>query len=215
MGREMRHDSRSPPDRDLVGPRSTPQRSDSRATRRRMLEATGRLLAEVEPPRSVQHIAHEAGVSTATAYRHFASLDDVLHAYAHQTVLAMGDYAAAQSATGYERLELLSREWVRLVRERGPAMVHLRSHRGFLERRRAEERIIADTCAYLEPAVAGVIAEEGLPPATTDFGLFVWNVLFDPREVLDLLGTLGWTEDVVVDRLLATFLAALRTRPAG
>ncbi len=188
-----------------------PQRSDSRASRRRLIEATGRLLAQDEPPRSIQHIAHEAGLSNATAYRHFASLGDALHAYAHQTVLAMGDFAAAQSASGYERLEVLSREWVRLVHERGPAMVHLRSHRGFLERRRAGERIIADTCAYLEPAVAGVIDNDGLPPATLEFGLFLWNVLFDPREVLDLLETLGWDDDEVVGRLLAAFLAALRT----
>jgi len=102
---------------------------------------------------------------------------------------------------------------VRLVRERGPAMVHLRSHRGFLERRRAGERIITDTCAYLEPAVAGVLAEESVPASELEFALYVWNVLFDPREVLDLLGTLSWSEDAVTDRLLAAFDAAVRGRP--
>jgi len=161
----------------------------------------------------LQHIAHEADISTATAYRHFASLDDAMHAYAHQTVLAMGQFASGLEVTGHERLEALSREWVRLVRERGPAMVHLRSHRGFLERRRAGERIITDTCAYLEPAVAGVLAEESVPASELEFALYVWNVLFDPREVLDLLGTLSWSEDAVTDRLLAAFDAAVRGRP--
>jgi AcrR family transcriptional regulator len=193
----------------LSGARSTSTRRDSRESRRRLLDATGRLLAAEDGPRSLQHIASEAGLAGATAYRHFASLDDALQAYAHQTVLSMGRFAERQTGSGFKLLRALSIEWVRLTRARGPAMVHLRSRRGFLERRRADERIITDTCAYLEPAMAGVLNEEGLPADALEVALFLWNVLFDPREILDLLATLGWTDDELVERLLAAFRAGL------
>jgi AcrR family transcriptional regulator len=194
---------------ELVGPRSSSQRRDSQASRRRLLDAVGRLLADGDGPRSLQHVASEAGLSVATAYRHFASLDSALQAYAHHTVLSMGEFARTQSTTGLALLESLSYKWVRLTRERGPAMVHLRSRRGFLERRSAGERIIADTCSYLEPAMLGVLAEEGLPADALEVALFLWNVLFDPREILDLLGTLEWDEAQLVNRLLAGFRASL------
>jgi AcrR family transcriptional regulator len=192
-----------------VGPRTSSDRRDSRASRRRLLDATGRLLAAADGPRSLQHVASEAGLSAATGYRHFASLEDALQAYAHQTVLLMGDFAATQAGTGFELLRSLSREWVRLARERGAAMVHLRSRRGFLERRHDGERIIADTCAYLQPAMLGVLAEAELPLDALDVALYLWNALFDPREILDLLGTLEWDEAETVDRLLAAFHAGL------
>jgi AcrR family transcriptional regulator len=198
----------SPPG--LAGTKTSSRRRDSVASRDRILEVAGRLLAKGEGPRNLQQIASEAGLSVATAYRHFGSLDDVLQAYSHRTVLAMRDFAAGQSAEGLELLRIISTEWVRLARERGPAMVYLRSERGFLERRRAGDRLIADTCAYLEPAVRGALAELGLPPDRLELGLFLWNVMFDPREVLDLRGTLGWSDAEIVERLLASYVAGLR-----
>src|SRR5207302_11031359 len=125
----------------------------------RLLATTGQLLTERRGPRNLQQIASEAGLSAATAYRHFGSLEDALQAYAHQTVLMMHEFAAAQTVCGLELLRLISAERVRLSRERGPAMVRLRSERGFLERRAAGEQVITDTCAYLEPVVRSVLEE--------------------------------------------------------
>lgn len=205
----------TPGERPLVGPRSSSPRSDSVASRRRLLEATGRLLADGVKPRNLQQVASEAGLAAATAYRHFASLDDALQAYAHQTVLAMCEFDEGLTSSGGERLGALSLEWVRLTRERGPAMVHLRSDRGFLERRREAEPIIADTCRYLEPAMAQMLAEEGLPESQLELALLLWNIHFDPREILDLLGTLGWTEEEVVERQLRSFRAGLGAVAGG
>ncbi|MEU4726038.1 TetR/AcrR family transcriptional regulator [Nonomuraea dietziae] len=174
-----------------------------------------RLLVEGGRPRSLQQIAAEAGLSSATAYRHFGSLEDALQAYTHQTVLAMKEFAAAQQTHGRDLLKRISAEWVRLARERGPAMVHLRSARGFLERREAGERVIMDTCAYLEPAVASVLGELRLDEKHLAFGVYLWNVMFDPREVLDLHHTLGWPQEEIVDRLLDSYIAALEARQAS
>lgn len=191
--------------------RSTPRRADSAANRQRLIDATGSLLAGGEPPRSLQQVAAHAGLAAATAYRHFSSLEDVLQAFAHQTVVGMQTRLTETSANdGVERLRCLSREWIRVIRERGPAMVHLRSARGFLERRRAGEMVIADTCVYLEPAVVDAMSELGAPAESLDYALFLWNILFDPREVLDLVETLGWTDAQIVGRLFDTYVAGLR-----
>jgi AcrR family transcriptional regulator len=197
------------------GSRTVSQRRDSVASRQRLLAATGRLLARGERPRNLQQVAAEAGLAAATAYRHFESLDAALQAYAHFTIVSMQQFAAEQEATGSELLRILSTEWVRLIRERGPAMVHLRSPDGFLHRRRSGDRLITDTCTYLEPAVRGILAEIGLPADALEYALFLWNVMFDPREVLDLLYTLGWPGDVLVDRLMASYFPALRAFAKG
>jgi AcrR family transcriptional regulator len=197
-------------ERELAGQRSEPLRRDSRENRRKLLDATGRMLAEGNRPRSMEQIAVEAGLSAATAYRHFASLDRILQAYAHQTILGMADFAAAQTATGAELLRIVTAEWIRVTKQRGPAMVQLRSRRGWLARREEGDPIIVDTCRYLEPALGGMIAEEKLPQEALEVGLFLWNITFDPREILDLMQTLGWTDEQVLDRLLRSWHAGFR-----
>jgi AcrR family transcriptional regulator len=152
----------------------------------------------------------QAGVSAATAYRHFRSLDDVLRAYAHETILTIGDYAAKQTATGADLLRLTTAEWIRVTHERGPGMVQLRSPRGWLARRMEGDPIIRDTCVYLEPPLRDMIADERLAPDSLEVGLFLWNLTFDPREILDLITTLGWTDEQVLDRLLRLFHAGWR-----
>ena len=198
-----------------AGSRVVSHRRDSVASRQRLLAATGRLLARGERPRNLQQVAAEAGLSAATAYRHFESLEAAMAAYAHFTIASMQEFAADQQATGSELLRILSAEWVRLIRERGPAMVHLRSPDGFLQRRRSGDGLITDTCAYLEPAVRGILDELGLPAEALEYGLFLWNVMFDPREVLDLVGTLGWSDELLVDRLMASYFPALSTFATG
>jgi AcrR family transcriptional regulator len=73
----------------LANTRARPYRSELRAeqaeaTRDRILEATGRVLADGIASVSIPGIAREAGVSVATVYRHFATKTDLLAAmYPH------------------------------------------------------------------------------------------------------------------------------------
>ncbi len=53
-----------------------------------------------------------------------------------------------------------------------------------------------------------VVAPGLLDPG--DEGLFLWNILFDPREIFDLLSTMGLSEDDVARRLTSTVCAAFR-----
>jgi hypothetical protein len=54
--------------------------------------------------------------------------------------------------------------------------------------------------------------------------LFLWNILFDPREILDLINTVGLTKQQASERLVAALCGALKgwdedksggTKPAG
>jgi hypothetical protein len=40
--------------------------------------------------------------------------------------------------------------------------------------------------------------------------MFLWNVLFDPREIFDLIETLGLNPEDTARRLVATLVAALK-----
>ncbi len=156
------------------------------------------------PPERLVDVAATAGVSTATAYRHFASVDDAIQAFVLQLpTRAVELFEAAETTTDGDPTSNLLRwniAWVQSCLEHGALAVHLRSPVGFLERRDLGDPVITYACAQIEPIL------EQLDGDTTMM-LFVWNVTSDPREVLDL-ARLGWGADqiarFVTDAVLAT-----------
>lgn len=86
-------------------------------------------------------------------------------------------------------------------------MAQMRSHRGYLERLREDT-------AYLTPQAEALT--EPLRQTTEDLGLgdlgdealYLWNVLFDPRDILDLIKS-GRTESEAAARLVAALRGAL------
>ena len=194
--------------------RSAGTRADSRATRKRLLVALGRLLDHGHDDLTLQTVAEEAGVSTATAYRYFGSVEETVFAY----ILEFPDEVTAAagegdwgSQTGLERLALWSSSWIRLTDEGwGPSLVQLRSPEGFLARRLGGEAVISAVCAHLEPRMRDAIDELGLPPGSLEVALFLWNAIYDPREILDLRRTLRWTRTRIERGLWEMFLGALQ-----
>jgi AcrR family transcriptional regulator len=183
-------------------------RSDTARNRRALVAAAGRLFAKTTDPVTMSDIAREAQVSTATAYRQFASVDEVLSAFRYSVGLELREYAATVTGSGYERLHAISRHWVDLVVEHGRAMVGRRSPQGYLERLRAGVEYLTVQADALADPLAETIAELKLP-ALGDQALFLWNVLFDPREILDLVDTVRLSPSQVADRLTATLRGAL------
>jgi AcrR family transcriptional regulator len=192
--------------------RNTGRRVDSRATRKRLLAAVGRLLDHGHDDITLQRVAEEAEVSTATAYRYFGSVDDAVIAYVIQfpDSVAESFTSREQGETGLARLALWSSTWIRLTDDWGGALVHLRSPEGFLARRDAGEPVISTVCGYLEPPMVEALAELELPPDSLPMALFLWNAIYDPREILDLRRTLRWTRGKVERILLSTFIGAVR-----
>jgi AcrR family transcriptional regulator len=177
-------------------------RSDTLRNRKLIIRSAGRLFAEGRQA-TMADIARGAEVSTATAYRHFASVDEVLARFRFDVGSELLEFSQQQQATGLELLRLVSSKWVTLVVAHGRAMVHTRSGEGYLARHLtvqadALRAALSDTC--LELGVAD--------PA--DEAMFLWNVLFDPREIFDLIETLGLSPDETAHRLVATLVGALK-----
>jgi AcrR family transcriptional regulator len=181
-----------------------PLRRDTLRTRTRLLQAAGELLA-AEATFTLSDVAAAAGVSTATAYRHFESADHVAFSFIagflddveqRTTAMALSDEPA-------QRVHELCRIWVETVLDWGPALAHLRSPEGFLTRRARGEPEVARSLRHIEPAL------QALLPAGADvtYLVAVWNALADPREVLEQGLVLGWGAERITDQLHRAVLA--------
>lgn len=157
---------------------------------------------------SLSTIAKHAGLAPATAYRHFTSLDDLLAAYLRSVVDQLSEYAHGLDQSGSELLESICRRWIDLVLVHGPAMVRMRSRAGYLERLHAGTDYVVTTRQTLDRAVRETLAEWDLPDLG-ERGLLLWNVLFDPREILDLLNTMGMSKFEIGDHMIHAFRGAI------
>lgn len=186
-----------------------PMRSDTERNRKNLIQAAARLFERSETPISMTEIAAEAGVSVATAYRQFTSVEEVLNAYRQDVGQLLLDYSLEQTCSGLLKLEKVSRYWIKLVRERGAAMVPMRNRRGYLERLWEGAEYLLVQADALRPALREAMEEMALPDIG-DKAVFLWNILFDPREIFDLLDTVGLTEKQVGTQLMSVLVGGLR-----
>jgi AcrR family transcriptional regulator len=186
-----------------------PMRSDTERNRKNLIQAGARLFEHADNPISLAEIAAEAGVSVATAYRQFTSVEEVLNAYRQEVGQLLLDFSLSQSCEGLQKLENISRRWIKLVRENGAAMVPMRNRRGYLERLWEGADYLKVQADALRPALREAMGEMDLPDIG-DKAIFLWNILFDPREIFDLLDTVGLTEKQVGTQLMSVLIGGLR-----
>lgn len=153
-------------------------------------------------------VAERAEVSPATAYRHFGSVDEILAQFRFDVGQRLLDFSLKSEARGLDRLGAVCGQWVHLVVKHGGAMVHTRSEEGYLARLRAGTAYLTVQSEALLPVIADAAAELGVDDPG-DEALFLWNIMFDPREIFDLLRTVGLTEEQTSRRLFAAFCGAL------
>lgn len=183
-------------------------RSDTQRSRTLLIDAAGRLFG-AGTAASMAEVAASAGISTATAYRHFASVEDVLAAYRFEVGRELLAFSQAQEARGEALLDLICRHWVQLVVRHGGSMVHTRSAEGYLARIRDGAYYLTVQAEAMQRPLEELARELGTA-GTGDQALFLWNLFFDPREIFDLIHTVGLTPQQASDRLVRTFTAALR-----
>ena len=172
-----------------------------------LVDAAGRLFGAGRSA-SMSDIAAEAGISSATAYRHFTSVDEVLAAYRFEVGRELLDFSRCQQARGLELLESVSAKWVDLVVRHGGSMVHTRSAEGYLARVRAGAHYLTVQAEALAEPLEEASRALGIRHPG-DEALFLWNGFFDPREIFDLIRSLDLTPEQVSARLVRTFTAAL------
>jgi AcrR family transcriptional regulator len=193
-----------------AAPRGRKLRSDTRRNRRRLLEAVGELAREAPDELTMQAVAYRAEIGPATAYRYYSSMEDVLAAYVLSVVEELRDFTAASTAQGRPLFDAVVDKWVDLLAEHGPALVQLRSRRGYLERlHNGNEIITAMRDAWGKP-VRDLLDDIGLPEEMLEYALFLNNMIFDPREVQDLLQETPLSRREVITRLTEAYCGALR-----
>ena len=177
--------------------------------RNRMLlvDAAGRLFGAGRSA-TMSEVAAEAGISTATAYRHFASVDDALAAYRFEVGRELLEFSRDQEAQGLELLKAVCTKWVHLVVQHGQSMIHTRSAEGYLARVKAGAYYLTVQADALAKPLREACRELGIEHPG-DEALFLWNGFFDPREINDLLHSLDLTAEQASARLVRTFTAAL------
>ena len=190
--------------------RRDPARGDARRNRRKLLEAAGEALRSAPDSVTIVAVARAAGLSPATAYRHFPSLDDLTAAYLLDVVLALGEYSDGCSEHGSALVGLVVQKWGALVARHGAAMVQLRSRRGFLERLRDDDPVILAVHDAWQRPVRELMVAYGKPSALFLPALMLCNMIFDPREILDLIDH-GAPIEQALGLLTGAYDAALRS----
>lgn len=184
-------------------------RSDTERNRRRLIKAAAFLVSRHGASVKMVDVAERAEVATATAYRHFGSVGEILAEYRFDVGLRLLEFTQKQETRGIELLSAVSQEWIRLVIKHGEAMVHTRSDEGYLARLRTGARYLTVQADALSQPISQAAAELGIPDPD-DYGMFLWNILFDPREIFDLLNTVGMTAEQIGDRLVSAYCGGLR-----
>ncbi|HXR72591.1 TetR/AcrR family transcriptional regulator [Actinocrinis sp.] len=184
-------------------------RRDAIRNRRKLLDATGELLREGSGAAVMPAIAERAGLSVATAYRYFPSLDELLNAYLLGVVVQLRNFSHDCPKTGPALFEDVVREWARLLRHYGPGMIQIRSHTGFLTRLRHNDEVITPVRDTWERPIRTVLRHLDVSDEHFDHALFLFNIMFDPREILDLINT-GFTEEDAVAGLTSAYYGAVQ-----
>ncbi len=197
-------------------------RSDARRTRDRLLDAAGDLLEASGQHFTLPDLARQAGVGTATVYRHFADLAELLAAVEERSMAALTTaiQGVDRQSPALQRFDDICALWVgRSVRE-SAAVRFLRSPEGVLQRVARADPAITALVGALRDAVTALIDQQVLPEQDIAAAVLVWITLFDERTVVDLGRTHGWTTRRITEYLTRAVLGALgaascQTRPAG
>ena len=183
-------------------------RKDAIRNRRRILKAAGELLRSDPESANIPAIAERAQVSAATVYRYFSSIESLLAAYLYEVIVQLRDYSHDSPRTGVALFEDVLAEWGRLLAVYGDGMALLRSREGFLHRLRSGDELISGVRDAWERPIRGVMRAKGIEDRYFDYALYLYNMMFDPREVLDLVRD-GNTFDDALRMLANAYYGAL------
>jgi AcrR family transcriptional regulator len=191
-------------------------RRDSQAVRDRLLDGAEVLVADRGLHFSLPELARQAGVATATVYRHFADVEAVgaqLFERILGSVVDRIEAHAAEPGTARERMSRICLGWVESGVSWGPAAIRLRRPEGVLERRRAGDPLIRRFLGALGRVLDELVGEGEIPDQGRDYALLVWVTLFDERVFVDLVGDTNWSVSQIASMLESSVLGALRNRP--
>lgn len=194
---------------DRVPGRQRRVRSDSVRNEQALVRAVGELLREDPEAATMPTVADRAGLSLATAYRYFPTLDALHRRFMLSVVERLLEETENLHETGQERFVAILRRWLTVVDKYGPAMVLVRSREGFLTRLEQGEPQTVALDRIWGSAIRGIMAEEGVPPDRYDLALSLYNALLNSREILDLRVARGMDDEQLSSHLVRVFKGAV------
>jgi AcrR family transcriptional regulator len=186
-------------------------RADTLRTRKHLLDVLGRLLEERGLDISLPDLAKEAGVATATVYRHFDDLHDLREEFYRSTIsdLISQFEQALETSRGRAAFERFCSTWVTTAANWARAATFIRSAEGYLERVRRQDGLVTRLHRLLTTVIDQLVHDGDLPAQDPEYAALMWITLFDERVLVDLSASLGWTRERISQHLSATLLAAL------
>lgn len=186
-------------------------RADTLRTRKHLLDVLGRLLEERGLDISLPDLAKEAGVATATVYRHFDDLHDLREEFYRSTIsnLISQFEEALETSRGRTAFDRICSTWVTTAASWARAVTFIRSAEGYLERVRREDEVVTRLHRLLTTVIGQLVQDGDLPAQDVDYAVLMWITLFDERVLVDLETSLGWTWERISRHLSATLIAAL------
>lgn len=184
-------------------------RKDAVRNQGKLLDAAGEVLRTEPENATMPLIAAKADLATATAYRYYSTLDELLSAYLHRVIASLRDFSHDCPATRTALFEAVATQWLTLLKTYGTAMIQLRAREGFLQRLHDREGVITTVHDAWERPVRSVMREFGVPDEEFEYSLFLFNLMFDPRELLDLERA-GYSDEQIIQRQTRSYYAALK-----
>jgi AcrR family transcriptional regulator len=181
-------------------------------SRQKLLDALGRLLEHQGLDVTLPELAREAGVSSATAYRHFDDVEEV-RAEFYNRIFDRVIRAIEELTERYTGLDLFHRvcqTWVELELPWARAATYIRSAEGILERVQRGEGLSSSYHRLVTGVLDQLIAAGVIPAQDTDYAALLWLTIFDERVFVDLHTAKGMESYEISHRLGTSLLAVLK-----
>lgn len=186
------------------------RRIDAVRNRARLIEAAGSLFRKDENA-TMPEIAKRAELSVATAYRFFPSLDDLRAEYLRLVIAELAEYSKNCAAEGEDLFTDVLGEWLRMQSTYGDAIIHLRSREGYLSRLHAGDPVITTVRSAWERPISHLLDALNLDSIDIEDALYLFNIMFDPRDIRDLYRQRSWSYEEIAARLSHSYCALLQS----
>lgn len=188
-------------------------RADTQRTRDRLLDATGRLTERKGLDFTLPELAREAGVSTATVYRHFEALQELRLEFYHRSLsgLLADLEELLDKYEGFRLFDVICGQILEHFEVWGRPASILRSTRGYLERYRDGDSLVVQHYGLLERVLVNLIDRGIVPEQDHETAVLVWATIFDERVYLDFRFGKGLSAQETTRVMGATVLSFLRS----
>ena len=193
-----------------AAPRQRRLRQDSIRNQQELVVAVGELLREDPDSATMPAVAERAGLSLATAYRYFPTLDELHRKFMLSVIDELYESTKTLQSHGLDLFKDTMAQWLKVVAEYGPAMVLVRSREGFLTRLKAGEPHACALERVWGPPIGQLLAEATIDGSQLPYALSLFNAMFNSREIMDFRAVEGMPDGQLVQRCGRLYWSALQ-----